>query len=182
MSQGIQKPDGKQESEAEDDTTTSISINPPAANKKKSLKQKRKQKEQIALEAARLRAKSEKKMVADIHKLKFLEKGIQKKEEKARLLSEKRKKKQTYKMTEAKRLSAIKFTEADVDFNMEEDITANLFNIKTEGNLLYDRYKSMQKRNIIEPSVKRLVKRAKIKKFKKSGHKDDWKNTVARAK
>lgn len=181
MSQGIPKPDEKQESETED-TKTSISVNPAVTNKKKTLKQKRKQREQLALEAARRRAKSEKKMITDIHKLKFLEKSIQKEEEKARLLGEKRKKKQNYKLKEAKRLGATKFEEANVDFNLGEDISGRLSNMKKEGNLLYDRYKSMQKRNIIEPSVKRLVKKAKIKRYKKPDHKDNWKSTVAGVK
>merc|ERR1712203_128770 len=52
----------------------------------------------------------------------------------------------------------------------------NLRNLKSEGSLLEDRYKSMQKRNVIETRVpQKIVKKAhKRKKFEKKSYKMGW--------
>ncbi|KAJ8956765.1 hypothetical protein NQ314_006639 [Rhamnusium bicolor] len=63
---------------------------------------------------------------------------------------------------------------------MGQEIAGNLKNLKTEGNLLIDRFKSMQKRNILVPSKRHVRKTAKVKKYIKPGHRDEsWKETVA---
>jgi nucleolar protein 53 len=155
-------------------------INPPTKNIKKTLQQRRKQKEQMKLDLLRRAAKIEKKKVTDIHQLKTLNKVIQKNENKMKILKEKRKKIQLLKKKEPKRLSAIKFEESELEFNMGPDISGNLRNLKKEGSLLGDRFKSFQKRNIIVPSVRRHRQKSKVKIYTKPGHKEDWISTVAR--
>ncbi|KAJ8979924.1 hypothetical protein NQ317_003666 [Molorchus minor] len=63
---------------------------------------------------------------------------------------------------------------------MGQDLTGNLKDLKVEGNLLADRFRSMQKRNILAPTKKQIRKKPKVKKYTKPGHKEeDWKKTVA---
>ena len=50
-----------------------------------------------------------------------------------------------------KRLGRLKFEEAEIDVKLSDEITGSLRTLKPEGNILTDRYKSLQKRNIIEP-------------------------------
>lgn len=67
----------------------------------------------------------------------------------------------------------MKFKEADVDVNMADDIAGNLRNVKPESNLLVDRFKNFQKRNILPTSVATgKQKNKKIKRFARSTHKD----------
>lgn len=180
MSQGIINDEDIKEEP--DDGIQYHSINPPVQNKKKDLKQKRKQREQQQLQQARKAAKVEKKKVADIYKLRFLETQIKKTEVKTCLLREKREKKLKLKEFEPKRLSKVTFEPEEIYFNSVTDLSGNLRNLKPEGSILRDRYKSMQKRNILEPVVKQRVKRATVKRFTKPGHKDDWMSTVSKAK
>ena len=178
MSQGLQSAstnDNDNESDSE-----YKALNPPTKNKKKTLQQRRKQQEQMQLELLKRAAKLSKKKISDIHQLKTLNKQIDKTESKAKILRERRIKNLLLKKKEPKRLSAIKFEETELDFNMGPDITGNLRSLKKEGNLLTERFKSLQKRNVIEPSVRRRRKKSKVKVYTKPGHKEDWITTVAR--
>ncbi|KAJ3665022.1 hypothetical protein Zmor_000542 [Zophobas morio] len=178
MSQGLQSAstnDNDNESDSE-----YKALNPPTKNKKKTLQQRRKQQEQMQLELLKRAAKLSKKKISDIHQLKTLNKQIDKTESKAKILRERRLKNLLLKKKEPKRLSAIKFEETELDFNMGPDITGNLRSLKKEGNLLTERFKSLQKRNVIEPSVRRRRKKSKVKVYTKPGHKEDWITTVAR--
>lgn len=84
---------------------------------------------------------------------------------------------------ETKRLGKLKFQEPDIDVNMKEDIAGNMRNIKTESNLLVDRFKSLQKRNIIPTSVDVGVrKRRKIKRFTRNTHKEPEKSISKKKK
>jgi nucleolar protein 53 len=55
---------------------------------------------------------------------------------------------------ETKQMSRHKFKEPDRDFNLASELKGNIRNLKTEGDLLKDRFKSLQKRNVIETRVK----------------------------
>jgi hypothetical protein len=48
-------------------------------------------------------------------------------------------------------------------FQLSEELTGSLKSLKPEGNLLTDRFKSMQKRNIIETRVKQKIVKNKRK-------------------
>lgn len=178
MSQGLPQK-SSQESDHESDGEYK-SVNPPTQNRKKTLQKRRKLKEQKKLDILRKAAKMEKKKISDIHQLQRLKTQIEEREKTTEILREKRKKVQELKKKEPKRLSAIKFEENELEFNMGPDITGNLRNLKKEGNLLNDRFKSLQKRNIIEPAIRRRRKKGKVKRYTKPTHKDDWITTVAR--
>lgn len=178
MSEGIT--DKENADAQQDDNTEYRAINPPVKNKKKTLQQRNKQKKLLKLQKAMNTAKQEKKKVADIYKLGFLKKQIESDEEKTKMLQNKRKKVVELKLKEAKRLNSVKFEEPDVDFSTGKELSGSLRNLKKCGNLLEDRFKSLQKRNILEPRVKQKKIRAKVKRYVRPGHKDDWKTTVAK--
>lgn len=70
------------------------------------------------------------------------------------------------------RLGKHAFEEAEIDVNLPEDISGNLRNIMPEGNILKDRYKSMQRRNIVAPSKDLgLRKRRDVKRYTRNSHK-----------
>lgn len=75
---------------------------------------------------------------------------------------------------EPRRLAKVVFQEQDIDFNMPEAICGNLRSIKAEGSLLKDRFKSMQQRNILAPSVDvGLRRRREVKRFSRKTHKEE---------
>ncbi|XP_043487207.1 ribosome biogenesis protein NOP53 [Polistes fuscatus] len=148
------------------------SINPPVKNKKKTLVTRRKQKEQKILANKLAQAKLEKKKISDIYKLKLLQKQISIKEKKEQMLQKKRNELKKLKSKETKTLSRVKFEPAEPSFTLAEELTGNLRNVGRIGNLLKDRYKSLQQRNIVAPA-NLVVKRSKgkVKRFIKPDHK-----------
>ncbi|XP_043271711.1 ribosome biogenesis protein NOP53 [Venturia canescens] len=151
------------------------SVNPPVKNVKKTLIQKRKQKEQRKLALRLKHNKIEKKKISDIYKLEALKKHITTKEKKLQALREKRHKIKEIKAREPKTLSKVKFEPLELDFKLSEELSGNLRNSNPTGNLLMDRFKSFQQRNIVAPS-KRVLKlnKANVKRFVKPDHKMDW--------
>merc|ERR1712080_11963 len=73
-------------------------------------------------------------------------------------------------------LSNYKFEDQDLEIKLSDELTGNLRNLKCEGSLLEDRFKSLQKRNVIETRVpQKIVKKAhKRKKFEKKSYKMGW--------
>ena len=49
-----------------------------------------------------------------------------------------------------KRISSCKYEDAEIDLKLSDELTGSLISLKPEGNILMDRYKSFQKRNILE--------------------------------
>lgn len=73
-----------------------------------------------------------------------------------------------------RRLAKVIFKEQDIDFSMPEAIGGNLRNVKMEGSVLKDRFKSMQQRNILAPSVDvGLRRRREVKRFVRKSHKEE---------
>lgn len=141
-------------------------------NAKKTLVQRRKQREQKQAAEERIIIKLDKKKISDIYKLKNLQQQIEVKEKKQEFLRKKRMMKHERESIMPKVLSKTKFEPLDPDFQLAEELTGNLRNCKSSNNLLKDRYKSLQQRNIIAPAVIKLKRdKAKVKKFVKPDHK-----------
>ncbi|XP_078042487.1 ribosome biogenesis protein NOP53 [Augochlora pura] len=172
MSEGL---DLENEITMEDDCgDTAISVNPPVINAKKTRVQRRKQKEQRELAHKIEKKKIEKKKVADIYKLKLLDKQLTKREKKQEMLRQKRMKNKALKTTGTKVLSRVKFEPLEPDFKLSHELTGNLRNSVPIVNLLKDRFKSLQQRNIVAPSVIKLTRdKAKMKRYIKPDHKID---------
>ncbi|KAI4457490.1 glioma suppressor candidate [Holotrichia oblita] len=180
MSQGLPNDEDHNE-EIEEDLSGKPykSVNPPVENKKKTEKQRRKQKEQILLKESRLLAKQEKKKTVDLHKLKLIKAQIENREKKLQKQKQRKEKLKMFKSKEPKQLGRLKYEEPDMVFSMREDLTGNLRNLRTQGSLLTDRFRSLQKRNILAVTARQNHKKAKVKKFVKPGFNDNWKKSVA---
>ena len=87
--------------------------------------------------------------------MKFLNKDIEAKNEKLEKLKEKRRKINAIKEQGTKQLSKVKFEPLELEFNLGKEISGNLRGVKPQGNILGDRFNSLQKRNIIEPAIRR---------------------------
>ena len=179
MSEGLNMTKGEDETAAETDEKSWL--NPPVTNKKKTKQQIRKQKEQTRLKHELTLKKVEKKKRADMHKLRVINSDIER-EQGDRLERKNRKlRKKTTLETRPKRLGKLKFEEPDAVVNMARDISGNLKNVRKAGNLLADRFVSLQKRNILPVTVKQTCKRGKVKRFLKHGF-EDFRTAVGKSR
>lgn len=158
----------------EDDGEEYKAVNPPVRNRKKSLQKKRKKREALELKEKLKREKIEKKKLSDIYKVRIFNESLNKRDERILKNMEKRNKVKKQKPFTTRHLGQIKYEEPEIDFQLPEELSGNLRNIKAETNLLFDRFKSLQKRNILPPTVKRHVKKAKRKEYERDHTKLDW--------
>merc|ERR1712083_751287 len=97
---------------------------------------------------------------------------------------ERREKQKVEKMSGPIQLSNYKYEPQELELKLSDELTGNLRNLSPEGSLLEDRFKSMQRRNMIEVRVKqKTVRKLKRKKIEKRGHRMGWeenKNVVAK--
>ncbi|KAG5672381.1 hypothetical protein PVAND_002513 [Polypedilum vanderplanki] len=148
-------------------------LNPPVRNKKKDLKKRRKQKEFKERMARKEIEKNELKKLKDLGMLKMYKKQILKTENEIEKKKETRLKKQEQKKFEPRRLTRKKFEDEDIHVEDSVEALGNLRKIKPLGSILVDRFKSMQKRNILLPNIKRLPRKRRITKVKKNSHKEE---------
>ena len=78
-------------------------------------------------------------------------------------------------------LGEAKFEEQEIPLKLSDELTGNLRSLKPEGNLLEDRFKSLQKRNVFEPRTKKKAPKPAPKRRKKVEKRSykmgfDWEN------
>lgn len=152
MSEGLKSENDRNPNEDEDDDPTVRFVNSVVRNQKKTRVQRRKQKEQKDLAHRKRQEKVERKKSSDIYKLKLLNSQLAAKERKQKILREKRLKKKALKEAGTKTLSKVKFEPLEPDFKLSNELTGNLRNTEPANSLLKDRFKSLQKRNIVAPA------------------------------
>ncbi|EDV99605.1 ribosome biogenesis protein NOP53 [Drosophila grimshawi] len=182
MSEGI-KADGDPQSETdndEDDDRAQLAatdnayqpINAPVENKKKSKQARSKELKQKELQRLHEAKKALKKQTADLIRIKSIRAELNEEAAELNEVKKRRKSKAERKKFETKRLGRHKFEAPDLDVNMADDLAGNLRNVKPESNLLTDRFKLMQKHNMLPTTVAVTRKRSKVKRFPRNSHKD----------
>jgi nucleolar protein 53 len=183
MSEGIRELEGDKEEEDDDDEeyedieSGAEEEEESGGNKKlKTRKQRRKEKEAKADLAVRKRAADDKKKNQDVYRLKSLKKSISVSEAVTATRVVKRLQAKVDKLGEPAKLSKHTFEDADMEIKLSDELTGNLRSLKPEGNLLEDRFKSMQARNVIETRIKtKIVKNPKKRKrLEKRNYKMPW--------
>ncbi|CAF0957356.1 unnamed protein product [Didymodactylos carnosus] len=144
--------------------TKSVSVGKPIIDETKTKKQRRKERERKGEELKRKTEKEKNIREHSLFRLKNIKKEIDESEKQflAKKLERKNQKTLDLKFN-TKRFGPYKYEEADIDFNLSDEINGSLRNLKAEGNLLHDRFKSLQKRNIIESRVRAKQTKQKLK-------------------
>lgn len=108
-------------------------------------------------EFRRLKSKTTKKRMNALNRLKKIKHEIEDEEELQGAMALRRKELEEKKKFQPKVLGRHKYQAPAIEVNLSEEITGNMRSLKVEGHILVDRYKSMQKRNIIEPRIRQRV-------------------------
>ncbi|XP_055341585.1 ribosome biogenesis protein NOP53-like isoform X2 [Paramacrobiotus metropolitanus] len=142
-----------------------------AGDARKTKKERRKQKLLEEQKSQRLKLKEKKILEHEVFSVKKILKrlDVKAKEDAAQALVRKAKRDDPLRL---RKLSKYKFEEANPDVQLPEDMADNLRTLRPEGNLLLDRYKSLQRRNIVEPRRRQKIKRKyKLKSYQIEGRK-----------
>jgi len=173
MSEGLfDRKDVDEPVEFDESEEVAPTVHPVSADDRKTLKEKRKEREAKEEERQKALSKHEKRKVNDVFRLKTLNKEIKATEERHKLKLRAKLLKLEDKKKRPKRLSKHKFKDGSVAVKLSSELTGNLRGLRMEGSLLHDRFRSFQRRGLIE--TRRPVMRHrkfKIKQYEKRSHK-----------
>merc|ERR1712233_130442 len=180
MSEGIvelngdaEESDAAKEDSAEE--TEEVNFQNCSVLKPKTRRQKRDRRKRMFEDQKKARERDVKIKEIEISRLNSIKKELKSEEAMGAENEEKRKVAKEDRMAGPLKLSNYNYEPQEIEIKLSEELTGNLRNLKQEGSLLEDRFKSMQRRNMIEVRVKqKTVKRLKRKTFEKKSHKMGW--------
>ena len=136
----------------------------PKSFKPKTKTQRNREKREKYAENVKKAMEEEKKKNLDVFKVKSMRKQFKVDDETKNLRSKIKEAKKEAKKSLPAMLSGTKFEENEIELKLGEELTGNLRSLKPEGNLLEDRFKSLQKRNIVETRIKKKITKSKRRK------------------
>ena len=144
-------------------------------NKPRTRRQKRDQRKRMFEDQRKERERSVRLRETEITRLKSIRKELNSEESRIKKNIEKKKIEAEQKLLGPQKLSNYKYEPQEIEIKLSDELTGNLRNLKQEGSLLEDRFKSMQRRNLVEVRVKqKTVRKLKRKTFEKRSHKMGW--------
>lgn len=150
-----------------------LSVNPPVRRDNKKGERQRKKEKRRKDEAKKLQDKKSKKLKDnDFNRLKSIKAEILKQEHEYAVKAMKKAQWKAGHLYRTKKLGKLKYEEPSKEVKLSRELVGSLRELKAEGHLLADRYKSLQKRNIIEVRKRSMrTPRYKRKVYEKRTHK-----------
>jgi len=180
MSEGIAELQGKDE---KNEDTSDEETPPPVEEEKEKVdgatpfKTKTRKQRRDALKRVRdakslLNKKKEMAKENTVFNLKSFKKEISQEEEKDKKKQQKKAEIAIEKLKKPAKLSKYKYEPEEIPIKLSDELSGNLRCLKAEGSVLDDRFKSMQRRNMIETRVRHYLKKSsKLKLSDKRSHK-----------
>ncbi|KAK8397958.1 hypothetical protein O3P69_003695 [Scylla paramamosain] len=152
----------------------SVTVSSKPITERKTKKVRRKEKRQKLQKLKKLKEKEDRIRSSNIYKLKTYQKEIasEEMEEQKRSASRRAHKEQLKFMP--RRLANMKFEEEEIPVNLGDELADSLRTVVPAVELLEERFKNMQRRNLLEPRLKHKLKRKyKPKVVLKRGHREE---------
>ncbi|KAM3911189.1 ribosome biogenesis protein NOP53 [Leptodactylus fuscus] len=126
---------------------------------RKTERQRKKEKEAKVLKSRQDAEKTERLRRQGLFQLKSIQTSLKARQEELLRRKSLREEKRKAKALQPKRLGRLKYQEPDMDIQLSEELSESLRKLKPEGSVIKDRFKSFQKRNLIEPRERAKFKR-----------------------
>ncbi|XP_068854471.1 ribosome biogenesis protein NOP53 isoform X2 [Aphelocoma coerulescens] len=152
----------EEEEEEEEEEEQEENRDPPRKREqpgRKTEKQRRKEKEQREKAAGRARSRLASQRLQGLFRLRSLRRALLQRDSelrRRRLLRERRRLQQE---TAPRRLGRLRYEDPGPEVQLSEELPESLRSLRPEGNVLRDRFKSLQRRNMIEPRERAKFKR-----------------------
>ncbi|MCJ8744915.1 hypothetical protein PDJAM_G00124210 [Pangasius djambal] len=153
----IEEDEGEEAKETED--SKDAAVGPTAQPEKKTERQRKREKAERRKE---LQKKAERKILnsrQQLFQLRSIGADLKRRELSTKTRQTKRKAKQEAQKALPRRLGKLKFQVPDLEVQLSDELAGSLRTLKPEGSVLKDRFKSLQKRNLIEPRERAKFKR-----------------------
>lgn len=146
--------DDEEEEEDED-----VAVGGIAVAQKKTERQRKREKAEKIKEQQRLSERDQVEKRQQIFQLRSISASIKKQDQETKNKQIQRKEKQEAQKSQPRRLGRLKFQPQDMEVQLSDELAGSLRCLKPEGSVLKDRFKSLQKRNLIEPRERAKFKR-----------------------
>nr|XP_045595140.1 ribosome biogenesis protein NOP53-like [Procambarus clarkii] len=177
MSQGLPKAGGEEEEEEVEMVVEKekLTVTSKPKNEKKTKKQRRKEQKLKLAKLKRLQQKEQRVRSSNIFRVKTYQKEIDQSEDltKKRILGRSARKEQLKSMPH--RLGRLRFEEEDIAVTLGDELPDCLRRAAPAVDLIEERFKSLQRRNVIEPRLPhKLQRKYKLKKTVKRSYKEEF--------
>uniref|UniRef100_A0A8D0GGX0 Ribosome biogenesis protein NOP53 n=1 Tax=Sphenodon punctatus TaxID=8508 RepID=A0A8D0GGX0_SPHPU len=148
-----------EEAELQADSSPAILSPQAAVGEKKTERQRKREKEAKMLKARQRQEKAARHRHQEVFQLRSIRLQVKRRE--AELLRRKRAReaKRRAEANKPKRLGKLKYQDPDLDVQLSSELAESLRTLRPEGSILKDRFKSLQKRNLIEPRERAKFRR-----------------------
>ncbi|XP_061636881.1 ribosome biogenesis protein NOP53 [Phyllopteryx taeniolatus] len=130
-----------------------------ALAEKKTERQRKREKAEKIKEQQRLAERHQTEKRQQLFQLRSIKAAIKQQEKRTCARWKQRKAKMEAQKAQPRRLGKLKFQAEDLEIKLSDELTSSLRQLKPEGSILKDRFKSLQKRNLIEPRERAKFKR-----------------------
>ncbi|XP_070685209.1 ribosome biogenesis protein NOP53 isoform X2 [Pempheris klunzingeri] len=130
-----------------------------ALAEKKTERQRKKERADKIKEQRRLAGRQLIKQRQQLFQLRSIKAFIKQRDQQTKARQKQRKAKQEAEKAQPRRLGKLKFQAQDLEVQLSDELAGSLRQLKPEGSVLKDRFKSLQKRNLIEPRERAKFKR-----------------------
>ncbi|XP_023260941.1 ribosome biogenesis protein NOP53 isoform X2 [Seriola lalandi dorsalis] len=136
-----------------------VAVGGIALAEKKTERQRKKEKADKIKEQQRLADRQRIDQHQQLFQLRSIKASIKQQEQGTKDKQKVRKAKQEAQKSQPRRLGKLKFQPQDLEVQLSDELAGSLRRLKPEGSVLKDRFKSLQKRNLIEPRERAKFKR-----------------------
>uniref|UniRef100_A0A3Q3KIC3 Ribosome biogenesis protein NOP53 n=1 Tax=Monopterus albus TaxID=43700 RepID=A0A3Q3KIC3_MONAL len=128
-----------------------VAVGGIALGEKKTERQRKREKAVRIKEQQRLAERRQTGQRQQLFQLRSIKVSIRQQEQKTKAKQKQRKAKQEAQKAQPRRLGRLKFQAPDLEVQLSDELAGTLRRLKPEGSVAKDRFKSLQKRNLIEP-------------------------------
>ncbi|XP_068172653.1 ribosome biogenesis protein NOP53 [Antennarius striatus] len=147
----------EEEAAANDDECVAVGAITLAA--KKTERQRKREKAEKIKEQQRVADRRKVEERQQLFQLRSIKAAIRQQDQRTVTRQKRRKAKQEAEKALPRRLGKLKFQPQDMEVQLSDELSGSLRQLKPEGSVLKDRFKSLQKRNLIEPRERAKFKR-----------------------
>ncbi|XP_042342718.1 ribosome biogenesis protein NOP53 isoform X1 [Plectropomus leopardus] len=155
----VEEEDEGEEAAAPNEEEEGVAVGAIAQAEKKTERQRKKERAEKIKEQRRLASKRQTDQRQQLFQLRSIKSSIKEQEQKTKAKQTQRKAKQEAQKAQPRRLGKLKFQAQDMEVKLSDELAGSLRQLKPEGSVLKDRFKSLQKRNLIEPRERAKFKR-----------------------
>uniref|UniRef100_A0AAX7UQ30 Ribosome biogenesis protein NOP53 n=1 Tax=Astatotilapia calliptera TaxID=8154 RepID=A0AAX7UQ30_ASTCA len=169
----VEESEEEEEKDAPKEDGEEVAVGAIAVADKKTERQRKREKAEKMKEQQRLTERRQTEQQQQLFQLRSIKTSIKQQEETTQIRQKRRKAKEEAQKAQPRRLGKLKFQPQDMEVQLSDELAGSLRQLKPEGSVLMDRFKSLQKRNLIEPRERaKFKRRLKVKYVEKRAFKE----------